>query len=135
MCIVPPSFVSNTFMVHFEVFPILWVSKQNKSSQHYLAVTHHRVFVRLLTNSHVKKPRILELTPVFSAGCSAEPSYLCHPLLCCVLCCSGHGLHDAQVSDRINDRSKDLTSNMKRYLPYLYGKEDADIFLNAVFSR
>ena len=94
-----PAFpVRKTFTMDFEVLPAPWVSKQNKVSQHYLGVIHRLLFVRLLTNNHVKKPRLLELTSVFSAGCFAESSYMCHPLPHCVLRGPGHVLHDAQES-------------------------------------
>lgn len=94
-----PAFpVRKTSIVDFEVLPTLWVSKQNKASQHYQGVIHRLLFVRLITNNHVKKPRLLELTPVFSAACFAESSYMCHPPLHRVLCSSGRVLHDAQVS-------------------------------------
>lgn len=98
--------------VYFEVLPTPWVSKQNKPSQRYLAVIHRLSFVRLITDNHVKKPRLLELTPVFSSGCFAEPSHMCHPLLHCVLRGSGHVLGDAQVS------STSPSSNSKVQIQY-----------------
>lgn len=114
MCNMPSSSLSNTFILHFEVFPTPWVSKQSKTGQHYLVVIRHLLFVRFVTNSHVKKPRLLELMPVLSTGYFAEASYMRHPLLHCVLCSSGHGLHDSQVSSTLLlNRIKELRSNMK----------------------
>lgn len=106
--------VSNTFFVHFEILPTPWVSKQNKASQRYLALIHCLLFVRLVTNNHVKKPRPWELTLLFSAGCFAEPSPVCHPLLHCVLRGSGHVQRDVQVSSTLpSHRTQKLRSNMK----------------------
>ena len=77
-------------------------------------VIHRLLFVRLVTDNRVKKPRLLDLTPLFSAGCFAESPYMCHSLLHCVLRGSGHVLHDAQVSSAFpSNRMKKLRLNMK----------------------
>lgn len=110
----------HTSIVHFEVHPTLWVSRQSKAGQHYLVVIHRLLFVRLVTNNHVKKPSLLELTPVFSAGCFVKPSYKCHPLLRCVLRGSEPGLQGAQVSSTLSMKGICIS-----YLTCLYEIEGA----------
>ena len=125
----PASLVGNTFVVYFEVLPTTQVCRQNKASQRDLAVIHCLLFVNLLTNNHGKKPRLLELTPVLSAGRLEEPSRMCHPFLCCVLRGSGHVLCDAQVSITSPSNNSKVQVQHKRHVEYstcLYRIKGAD---------
>lgn len=125
----PASLVGNTFVVYFEVLPTTQVCRQNKANQRDLAVIHCLLFVNLLTNNHGKKPRLLELTPVLSAGRLEEPSRMCHPFLCCVLRGSGHVLCDAQVSITSPSNNSKVQVQHKRHVEYstcLYRIKGAD---------
>lgn len=94
--------------------PTPWVSEQSQASRYYRVVIHCLWFVRIVTNNHGKKLRLLDLTPVFSAGCFAEPRYMCHPLLHRVLHGSQHGLRGAPVSSTLpSHRIRKLESTTK----------------------
>ena len=73
---------------------------------------------------------------MFSAGCLAELSHMCHPFLHCVLRGSGHVLCDAQVSTTSPSNNSKVQIQHKRSshrILNVYSIKGADFFPQYIF--